>query len=352
VIAIFGSDRNVTNGVLAARWRSLGFPAQLVHPGDAARRVGAGDVVVGRLDVTDGLDGVEPGLLELLLLERAGVDVRNGARALLAAHDKLRTARLFHAAGLPHPRSGVVRGPTDALPVPPPLVVKPRFGSWGRDVFRCETEREARACLRSVAGRGWFGRHGAIVQELVEPPRSDLRLIVARGRAVGAVSRLPKAGEWRTNAALGASRERSAPDAAARALAAAAARAIGADLIGIDLLPLRSGGYVVLEANGAADFDATYSFGGRDVFREAAGALGLRREAAVSDLRAGDEIAVARSGHAAGAHDGAGHVLEVLEDPRGPLLRVRWPEGHETIYRPGPELKVVRRRGRRERAAA
>ena len=55
-----------------------------------------------------------------------------------------------------------------------------------------------------------------------------------------------------------------------------AAEVIGADLIGVDLLPA-SGGYVVLELNGAVEFDRAYDIGGSSVFVEAAAALGLPR---------------------------------------------------------------------------
>jgi RimK family alpha-L-glutamate ligase len=287
-IAILGGDSNLTNAMLAARWRALGLPAEVVRPAEATARLGIGDVVIGRVDVTRALDGPEPGLLQLLLLERAGHDVRNRARPLLAVHDKLRTARLLASAWLPHPRTELVTRATDPLPLPAPLVLKPRFGSWGADIVRCRTEREARSSLRRLAERPWFRRHGALVQEYLEPPRSDVRVLVAAGEAVGCIRRIPAPGEWRTNAALGAARAHSEPDAAARSLAEAAARVAGMDLVGADLLPLPSGGYVVLELNGAVDFDDTYSLRGRDVFRDAARALGLTADLAASSGSSGD----------------------------------------------------------------
>ena len=61
----------------------------------------------------------------------------------------------------------------------------------------------------------------------------------------------------------------------ARSLAVAAAAAVGADLVGVDLLPLDGERYVVLELNGAVDFDESYSLDGGDVFVEAARALSL-----------------------------------------------------------------------------
>jgi RimK family alpha-L-glutamate ligase len=240
-----------------------------------------GDVAIGRLDVVPTLDGVEPGLLELLLLERAGFSVLNPARALLGCHDKWRTAALLDAAGLPHPRTALaIHGKATLLE--PPLVVKPRFGSWGVNVERCETSEELEATLTAVASRPWCRRHGALVQELVPSVGVDLRLVVARGAVVGAIERVARGGEWRTNTSLGAVRRPVDPSREACDLAVAAARAVGGDLVGIDLLPLAEGGYTVIELNGAVDFTSEYGLSGRDALEEAAAALGLRSPAAAA----------------------------------------------------------------------
>ena len=102
-----------------------------------------------------------------------------------------------------------------------------------------------------------------------------MRLVVAGGRVIGAVRRVAAAGEWRTNVALGARREPVNPPDEARAIALGAAAAIGGDLVGVDLLPSDLGTWVVLEVNGAVDFNGTYSLGG-DVYDEARQALDSR----------------------------------------------------------------------------
>jgi glutathione synthase/RimK-type ligase-like ATP-grasp enzyme len=147
-------------------------------------------------------------------------------------------------------------------------VLKPRFGSWGADVVRCDTPAAARRAFRRLRKRSWFREHGLLVQELLPPPGADLRVLVACGEVVGAVSRRSAPGEWRTTVALGGAREPASPPPKARRLAVAAAAAIGADLVGVDLLPVR-GGYVVLELNGCVDFTADYSLPGGDVFLDA-----------------------------------------------------------------------------------
>jgi glutathione synthase/RimK-type ligase-like ATP-grasp enzyme len=63
------------------------------------------------------------------------------------------------------------------------------------------------------------------------------------------------------------------PPAEARDLALAAARAIEADLVGVDLLPTPDGGYVVIELNGAVEFNEEYALDGGDVFERTLTAL-------------------------------------------------------------------------------
>ena len=272
-VLLVGNPLGDSNALLAAAWSRLGIAAAGVRGRDVRAAARPGDVLVGRLDVLRSLDGVEPGLLELLLLERGGATVLNGASTLLAAHDKLRTARLLRSAGLPHPRAAHLR-PGEAPPLAPPLVLKPRFGSWGADVLRCESPAELARCLAAVASRPWFRRHGALLQELLATPGHDLRLLVAGGEVAGAVRRTAAPGDWRTNVSLGGSRTPVAPPGEARALALAAVRAVDGDLVGVDLLP-HAGGWVVIELNGAPDFDAGYSLPGRDVYVDTAEALGL-----------------------------------------------------------------------------
>ena len=173
--------------------------------------LGPGDAALARLDVLPSLDGIEPGIWEIGRLEADGVHVLNRLRTLLATHDKLQTSRVLHAASLPHPRTATSIAPRGIAPIEPPVVVKPRFGSWGRDVTLCRSQAELVACLEELSTRQWFRRQGVLVQELIPPLGHDLRLVVAAGQVVGAVRRHAAEGEWRTNVALGAERESTAP---------------------------------------------------------------------------------------------------------------------------------------------
>lgn len=261
-----------TNEALVEAFRTGGVDAFFTSPAEL-ERVHPGDIALGRLDVLPTLGGVEEGIWSLHGLVSRGVTVLNPPETLLAAHDKLATALRLSSAGIRHPRTAHLDADSPIPKIDPPLVVKPRFGSWGRDVFLCRDGAELAACLASLRGREWFERQGVLVQELVPPLGYDLRLVVAGGRVAGAVERVAADSEWRTNIALGGWRRPTDPPAAACALATAAARAIGADLVGVDLLPDGTGGWFVLELNGAVDFTTEYSLNGSDVFADIAHAL-------------------------------------------------------------------------------
>lgn len=127
-------------------------------------------------------------------------------------------------------------------------------------MMRCETAVEQEGCLAVVQARPWFRSHGALAQELQASSGTDLRLVVAGQRVVGAAERHAAPGQWRTNVSLGGTPTPARPPVDACRLGASAAEALGADLVGIDLFPTPAGGYVVLEANGAVDFLDLYSF--------------------------------------------------------------------------------------------
>jgi [lysine-biosynthesis-protein LysW]--L-2-aminoadipate ligase len=253
VIAHQGSDANL--GLAAAR--VPGVDVELLRPAQALLRLAPGDVAVGRLDVLRSVDGVEPGFWALGELERRGVTVLNTAVALSNCHDKLATARALEAAGLPHPRTALL---AHGFPLPDlttPIVVKPRLGSWGRDVVLCASDGELQAHLAAIRGKLWFVSTGAVVQELVPPAGHDLRVLVACGQVLGAdlvgVDLLPDGDGWTI---LEVNIPIEAPAEAAE-LALAAAEALGADLVGVDLLP-DGDGWTILEVNGAVDFAPEY----------------------------------------------------------------------------------------------
>jgi RimK family alpha-L-glutamate ligase len=270
--AVIAHSPSPTNLALAAAgWN--GVPGELLAPREALLTLGRGDVALARLDVRESLDGVEDGLWALERLEQAGVRVLNRPDAVVLAHDKLLTARVLRQAALPHPRTKLIECNAQPPDLDFPVVVKPRFGSWGQEVRLCRDREELRALLELLACRLWFRATGAVAQELIPPLGHDLRLVVAGGRIVAAAKRIAAPGEWRTNVALGASIVPAEPPPVAAQLALAAARVSGLDLVGVDLLPTGPGGFSVIELNGAVEFRPVYALRESDVFARATTAL-------------------------------------------------------------------------------
>ena len=137
--AVVAHRRSATNNALVTAARSWGLEAELLDPHKALSLLEPGDLALARLDVREGLDGIERGTGELELLAAGGIDVRNPPAALVVAHDKLLTARTLRLAGLPHPHTTLISPAVPAAIPDLPVVLKPRFGSWGRDVERCST---------------------------------------------------------------------------------------------------------------------------------------------------------------------------------------------------------------------
>jgi RimK family alpha-L-glutamate ligase len=267
--ALIAQRETPTNEALAAT-RLEDVVWEPMSPELALQVLRAGDAALGRLDVLPTLDGVDHGLWALGALAARGVAVANDAAALLATHDKLATARLLRRVGVPHPRTVHVRADRPVPALSPPVVVKPRFGSWGQEVYRCDDESSLEVTLERFRDMPWFPRLGVLVQSLVPPQGYDLRILIAGERVVGAVYRVAAPGEWRTNISLGGVREPVSdlpPEACALALAAA--RATGAALVGVDLLPDAFGNWTVVELNGAVEFTREYELAG-DVFVEVA----------------------------------------------------------------------------------
>jgi len=256
--AIVAHAQTETNLALASAWRSSKSHGVL-DPREALRVLGPDDIALARLDVRRTLDGVERGLSDLVELERRGVHILNRPEALLAGHDKLLSARLLESGLVPTPRTRLIGNDWSELALSLPLVIKPRFGSWGIDVFRVEEISELNRLAQKVAGRPWLRQGGAIAQELIPPIGYDLRVLVAHGAVVGAVRRRASDGEWRTNVACGAQRIPETLEPRAARLALEAVEMTCLELAVVDVMPSPGNGFCVLEVNAAPDFGPHYN---------------------------------------------------------------------------------------------
>ncbi|RSN71045.1 lysine biosynthesis protein LysX [Actinomadura sp. WAC 06369] len=240
------------------------------------------------------------GLYASLLLEARGVATVNTSDTITACGDKLRTTLLLRRAGVPVPRTAVALAPEAGADAAErlgfPVVIKPLAGSWGRLVAAVHDRDQAETVLEHRAALPTPQQHIVYLQELVDKPNRDIRVIVAGDEVVGATYRY--ADGWRTNAARGA---RSVPCPLTPDLtepARAAARAVGGGVLGVDLVE-GPAGPLVLEVNHTVEFHG---------FQEAHGDAVDVADAIVAHLldaasRAGAEPAAA-AGSAPGARTG------------------------------------------------
>lgn len=195
------------------------------------------------------------GLYASLLMEAQGVTTVNRADVITLCGDKLRASLELERAGLPTPRTAVALAPESGADAAErlgfPVVIKTLSGSWGRlaavahDRATAETVLEHRAALPSPQ------QHIVYLQELVDKPGRDIRVLVAGDEVIGATYRY--ADGWRTNAALGGRSEPCPVTAELAGLARAAARAVGGGVLGVDLIE-GPDGPLVLEVNHTVEF--------------------------------------------------------------------------------------------------
>jgi [lysine-biosynthesis-protein LysW]---L-2-aminoadipate ligase len=195
-------------------------------------------------------------LYAALALEAHGVRLVNTAAAIAVCGDKWRTAVALREAGLPTPRRLLALTPDAARLAAEelgyPVVIKPTNGSWGRRVALVRDPDAADGVLDYCAALPAPQARVLCVEEPIEKPGRDIRVLVVGDEPLGAVDRV--ADGWRTNVAIGAEARPRRLDDALAALALGAARATGAEVAGVDVLEGPDGEPYVLEVNGVVEF--------------------------------------------------------------------------------------------------
>ncbi len=198
--------------------------------------------------------------------QAAGVTVVNSPRSVEVCVDKYLTSATLARAGLPTPRTVACQKADDAMMVFAELggdvVVKPLFGAEGRGIVRVSDTDLAWRTFRAIEQTGGV----LYLQEFVPHPGWDARAFVLNGQVIAAMRR--DSADWRTNVSRGASVTALSLDAEGERMAIAAAKAVGAQVAGVDLLPLPGGGWTVLEVNGVPGWRALSAACELDVARE------------------------------------------------------------------------------------
>ena len=134
-----------------------------------------------------------------------------------------------------------------------PCVLKPVVGSWGRLMAKIDSRNAAEAILEHKATLGHYQHKVFYIQEFVEKPGRDIRVVATDGEPVAAMTR--SSDHWLTNAAKGGTVEEFEVDDRARELVERASEAVGGGLLGVDLMEAGDD-YVCHEVNHTVEFKA------------------------------------------------------------------------------------------------
>ncbi len=189
--------------------------------------------------------------------EAYGVPVVNPPDVADTCSDKVKTSLALEAAGVPTPETTVAFSREAAMAAIEsfgyPVVLKPVIGSWGRLMARIEDKHAAEAILEHKETLGHYEHKVFYVQEFVEKPGRDIRVLALDGEPVAGMVRA--ADHWITNANRGADTDSFEVTEELTDLVHAASDAVGGGLLGVDLMETESG-FTVHEVNHTVEYKA------------------------------------------------------------------------------------------------
>ena len=197
------------------------------------------------------------GLHITAILEKAGLEVINPFDVSLICGNKVFTNLALMEAGIPMPKTLLAftrEGALKALnEIGFPAVMKPVIGSWGRLIALVKDRDSAQAIIESREQI-----HNALlqiyyVQEYVNRPPRDIRVLVIGDEAVAASYRYSPKDDWRTNVARGGVSKPCRLTDDLVDLALRAAKAVGGGVLAVDCMESPSG-ILVHEVNSTVEF--------------------------------------------------------------------------------------------------
>jgi [lysine-biosynthesis-protein LysW]--L-2-aminoadipate ligase len=194
-------------------------------------------------------------------VEAYDVPVVNEPETAAVCADKARNSLVLAEEDIPTPATDVAFTKESAMESIEefgyPCVLKPVVGSWGRLMAKIDSRSAAEAVLEHKETLGHYEHKVFYIQEFVEKPGRDIRVVATDGEPVAAMARSSE--HWLTNAAQGAETEEIAVTPAMADLVERASDAVGGGLLGVDLMEVGgadSGEYTVHEVNHTVEFKA------------------------------------------------------------------------------------------------
>jgi [lysine-biosynthesis-protein LysW]--L-2-aminoadipate ligase len=212
------------------------------------------------------------GLYALRMLNAMGVPTANTASVAEICGDKLMTSAVLARDGIPQPHTITAFSPEAALEAIEafgyPVVLKPVVGSWGRLLAKINDRDAAEAVLEHKFTLGSAQHSVFYIQEYIEKPGRDIRVIMIGDRALTAMYRNSE--HWITNTARGGSGELCPITPEIEELCLRASKSVGGGLLGVDLVEHPEKGLMVNEINHTMEFHTMQPLSGIDIAGEIA----------------------------------------------------------------------------------
>ena len=185
--------------------------------------------------------------------------------------NKMMTSMLLKKNNIPTPKTYFSFSAEAALEnfenVGYPLVIKPIIGSWGRSVMPVKDKDTAEAVIENRQVTDGPQDRIYYLQEMIDRPPRDIRVITVGDQAVSAMYR-KSSGGFKTNIALGADPELCEITKEIEDLCEKTSKAVGGGILGIDLMEDKKRGLVVHEVNNTVEFKGLVKVSKKNIPKE------------------------------------------------------------------------------------
>jgi ribosomal protein S6--L-glutamate ligase len=191
------------------------------------------------------------------------------SQALVRSRDKLRSMQILSRAGVGLPKTVFTNYSKDVAAVVrsvggAPCIIKLLEGTQGIGVVLADTEKSAIAVIEAFNSL----KARVIVQEYIQEARgADIRAFVVHGRVVGAMKRVGKEGEFRSNLHRGGKASVIELSREEEVAALLATKALGLEIAGVDMLQ-SARGPLILEVNSSPGLEGIETATGHDIAGE------------------------------------------------------------------------------------
>ena len=204
-------------------------------------------------------------------LEFMDVPVINKFDVANTCGNKMITSMLLKKSNIPTPKTYFSFSAETALEnfenIGYPLVIKPIIGSWGRSVMPIKDKDTAEAVIENRQVTDGPQDRIYYLQEMIDRPPRDIRVITVGNQAVSAMYR-KSSGGFKTNIALGADPELCEITKEIEDLCERTSKAVGGGILGIDLMEDKKRGLVVHEVNNTVEFKGLVKVSKRNIPKE------------------------------------------------------------------------------------